>query len=99
MSEGGGTLKTLSLVTINKKPRWVEVIVDLDKVLQIMEYPDDDHKGTCFLAFSDDYALHIDVSMKQMRKIMIEHKKNPTQDFDTHCDMSENTMSKKCKNS
>jgi hypothetical protein len=101
MNEGGGTLKTLAKVIINGKPRWAEVVVDLDKILQIIEYNDDDFPDTCFLAFKDDHALHVDLSLKQMRKILGEHKRYPMRDFDTHVDMSQKpeTPNKKIKNS
>ena len=38
-------------------------------------------------------VAHVDVSIKQMLKIMKEHKKNPDKDFYTHPDYDENEKS------
>jgi hypothetical protein len=83
-ASGGGTLKTLSLVKINGKQRWTEVVVNLSKLLYVIEYPGDDYPNTCFLAQSDEHALHVDLSLKQMRKILDEHNRLPFKNFDTH---------------
>ena len=89
MSEGG-TLKTLSLSIHNNQARWKETIIDLDKVQFVQEYPYEDYPDTCCVAYanqgSQTYSLHVDISLKQMRKIMDEHKRNPVKNFDTHHD-------------
>jgi hypothetical protein len=82
----GGTLKTLALLTVERKKRWVETIIDIDKILYVSECPLDDYPGTCMLSYNDHHALHVDVPLKQMRKIIGEHKKYPWKNFDTHFD-------------
>ena len=71
-----GTLKTLALSKINGQPRWTETVIDLDKIICVNEYPFDDYPHTSFLKYSDNYAMHVDVPLKQMRKILDEHKRH-----------------------
>jgi len=89
MNQGGGTLKTLSLTKIDKKQRWVETVIDLDKIICVQEYPFDTCPNTSLLSYSGEYAIHVDVPLKQMRKILDEHKRNPLKNFDTHCEVEE----------
>lgn len=85
----GGTLKTMALMNINGQRRWAETLIYFDKILHVTEYPFEDYPYTCLIQYTDASALHVDVSLKQMRKILDEHKHNPMKNFDTHCNMSE----------
>ena len=84
MTTGGGTLKTLSLTAIKGEFRWVETVIDMDKILHVVEYPYDEYPGTCLLSYSESMALHVDVPIDAMRKIMDGHKQKPMKNFDTH---------------
>jgi len=89
MSNGGGTLKTLFRGEFQGKRQWLETVIDLDRILYVSAYPNSDFPGTCLAQYNDDFALHLDVTLAQMRKIMDEHKIDPLKNFDTHSDFSD----------
>ena len=91
-AQGGGTLKTLALHELCGQKTWAEAIIDIDRILVVKEYTLGDYPGTCLLQYCNDYALHVDVSLTQMRKILDEHKRNPMKNFDTHT-FDDNTSS------
>jgi len=68
-NQGGGTLRTLSLKKIDGQWRWVDTVIDLDRILHMSACPNDDYPDTSLLQYSSQYALHVDVPLKQMRKI------------------------------
>jgi len=88
MSEGG-TLKTLCLTKIDNDPRWVDLVIVLDKIEYIKSYPYPNYPNTCYLGLANGTLLHIDVPLKQIRKIIDAHQRFPMKNFDTHCDLDE----------
>jgi|GEM_PF-4759224 len=82
--EGGGTLRTIGWMTHNGKRSTREVVIDLDKIICVTEVNDDTKGNTCALSLTESMAMHVDVSLEQMRQILDEHKKYPHRNFDTH---------------
>jgi len=82
--EGGGTLKTMGWATHNGIKTTKEILVDLDKIICVAKCDDDIKGDTCLISVTDSMALHIDIPLDQMRKILDEHKKHPYKNFDTH---------------
>ena len=78
------TLRTLGWVKLNGEQVCKEFVVPLPKVMFAQEYNVEGKGDTCIITLSDTFALHIDIPLKQMRKILDEHHKSPYKNFDTH---------------
>lgn len=77
------TLHTFCWVKLDGKEICKEVLIPFDKILCIQDH--DGGKGdTCLISVSGSTAVHVDVSLDEMRKIMNLHYKNPDEDIATH---------------
>jgi hypothetical protein len=77
------TLKTIGWLTLDDQKVCKEFVIPLETILCAVEY--DDGKGeTCLVFLPGDCGCHIDITLKQMRKILDEHQRNPRKNFDTH---------------
>ena len=73
-------LKTISWVTAWGQPACKETLVPMDNILFITE----GENGTCYIQVSNNSAVHADIPLKQMHRILKEHDIDPDRDFDTH---------------
>ena len=84
------TLKTMGWINWTDDPRHKraervckELVIPLHKIQCVADH--DNGKGkTCLVAVNGENAYHIDVPIDEMRKILDEHHKNPSKNFDTH---------------
>ena len=84
------TLKTLGWTTTNGKKSCNTLVIPLPKINFIQAHDDGEGKGdTCLVSISDTGSLHVDIPLKQMRKILDEHHRDPTRNFDTHPDFED----------
>ena len=52
----------------------------MDNILFATDYAD----GTCLIQVSEKCAVHADIPLTQMHRILKEHDIDPDRDFDTH---------------
>ena len=74
------TLKTISWVSFNGEQACKETLIPMDNIMFVTDYVD----GTCLIQVSEKCAVHADIPLKQMNRILKEHDIDPDRDFDTH---------------
>ena len=60
-----------------------EIIIPFHKIYAITEH-DNDKGDTCLVSVTEETAFHVDIPLKQMKKILKEHYRDPDKDFETH---------------
>jgi len=77
------TLRTFCWAFFEGEETCKEVLIPFDKILCIQDH--DGGKGdTCLISVSGSSAIHADVTLDEMRKIMDDHCKHPDKNIDTH---------------
>lgn len=79
-----GLLKTLCWMTEGEATVMRTTIIDLDRVLCITSSVRDDGSSFVKLFVEKSTPLSCDIRSSDFIKILVEHKKNPEKDFDTH---------------
>ena len=80
MSNVNGMLMTLGWTHLENRKTLEELCIPLCNVVFLQKHDD----GTCLVSVSERRAVLVDQTLKQMRQILKEAKKDPNKDFFTH---------------